>query len=249
VGFTVKSNPIKQIVAVGFLAIFLLPIAVEGRFLSVDPHAANYPSISPYAYSLNNPVKYLDPDGKDAFLYTWAPKGKDVGHSAIGTQIRDQNGVPTGDVQMRHLWPANPVGKSQVAPADYRTAVVSESDLKSFQGGEGRAPDAILRIGGDAAQDQTINTALNQAETNKTYNAQTNSCATYTATGIQARGLGTGTGGTVTVTKFGFTLDSQTNVTTPVSVHNAVSNSSNPAVTSPIPLPSNLTSPDIEIKY
>lgn len=37
-----------------------------GRFLSVDPHADKYPSISPYSYALNNPLKFIDPDGKDA---------------------------------------------------------------------------------------------------------------------------------------------------------------------------------------
>jgi hypothetical protein len=30
----------------------------------VDPHAEKYYSISPYAYCMNNPVKYIDPDGR-----------------------------------------------------------------------------------------------------------------------------------------------------------------------------------------
>ena len=33
-------------------------------FISVDPLLEKYPNISPYAYCLNNPVKYIDPDGK-----------------------------------------------------------------------------------------------------------------------------------------------------------------------------------------
>jgi hypothetical protein len=35
-----------------------------GRFLGVDPMADSYPSWSPYNYTLNNPVRYTDPDGQ-----------------------------------------------------------------------------------------------------------------------------------------------------------------------------------------
>ena len=34
------------------------------RFMSIDPLAEKYYSFSPYAYCMNNPVKYIDPDGK-----------------------------------------------------------------------------------------------------------------------------------------------------------------------------------------
>ena len=37
--------------------------ALSGLFLSVDPMADKYPSISPYAYCAWNPVKLVDPDG------------------------------------------------------------------------------------------------------------------------------------------------------------------------------------------
>ncbi len=33
------------------------------QWLSVDPMAGEYPSISPYAYCANNPIKFIDPDG------------------------------------------------------------------------------------------------------------------------------------------------------------------------------------------
>ena len=36
-----------------------------GRFMSVDPLCEKYYSISPYAYCMNNPIKYIDPNGKD----------------------------------------------------------------------------------------------------------------------------------------------------------------------------------------
>ena len=41
-------------------------------WLSVDPMSDKYPSLSPYAYSANNPVKLVDPDGRDI----WHPDGE-----------------------------------------------------------------------------------------------------------------------------------------------------------------------------
>jgi RHS repeat-associated protein len=41
-------------------------------WLSVDPQASKYPSLSPYVYCANNPVKLVDPDGEEnlyAFHY------------------------------------------------------------------------------------------------------------------------------------------------------------------------------------
>ncbi|MDR0810826.1 MAG: hypothetical protein LBN23_00910, partial [Paludibacter sp.] len=39
----------------------------RGQFTSIDPLAEKYYSVSPYAYCLNNPVKYVDPDGRDVW--------------------------------------------------------------------------------------------------------------------------------------------------------------------------------------
>ena len=39
------------------------------KWLSVDPLSDKYPSISPYAYCNWNPVKYVDPDGRDIYRY------------------------------------------------------------------------------------------------------------------------------------------------------------------------------------
>ncbi|MCD8043555.1 MAG: RHS repeat-associated core domain-containing protein [Tannerellaceae bacterium] len=36
-----------------------------GSFTSMDPLAEKYYSVSPYVYTFNNPVRFIDPDGKD----------------------------------------------------------------------------------------------------------------------------------------------------------------------------------------
>ena len=38
---------------------------ISGRFTSVDPMAEKYYSVSPYVYCMGNPLKHIDPDGKD----------------------------------------------------------------------------------------------------------------------------------------------------------------------------------------
>lgn len=35
-----------------------------GRFLALDPVSESYPSISPFSYTANNPLRFVDPDGR-----------------------------------------------------------------------------------------------------------------------------------------------------------------------------------------
>ncbi len=54
-----------------------------GRWLAVDPLADKHPGSSPYNYTLNNPLKYIDPDGKDV-AYFVDPKGAGgKGHTVL----------------------------------------------------------------------------------------------------------------------------------------------------------------------
>jgi|GEM_PF-4929178 len=42
---------------------------VATRWYSVDPLASKYPGMSPYNFVANNPIIYIDPDGKDIIIY------------------------------------------------------------------------------------------------------------------------------------------------------------------------------------
>ena len=47
------------------LTILVLPLTAKARWISVDPKASKYPSVSPYVYALNNPMANVDPDGRE----------------------------------------------------------------------------------------------------------------------------------------------------------------------------------------
>ena len=45
-----------------------------GRWMNIDPHAESYFSLSPYTSFANNPISFMDPDGKDILF--WQLKDK-----------------------------------------------------------------------------------------------------------------------------------------------------------------------------
>jgi RHS repeat-associated protein len=85
-----------------------------GRFNSTDPHTLtavhliNPQRWNMYAYGLDNPLTYVDPNGKDAIVVDFANKAVGMGH--LGIIAVDQNGTATyGDfgpnVSLTPLWP------------------------------------------------------------------------------------------------------------------------------------------------
>jgi RHS repeat-associated protein len=47
------------------------------RWFTIDPLAEKYYSWSPYAYCINNPIKYIDPDGREIWIYYEDDKGEE----------------------------------------------------------------------------------------------------------------------------------------------------------------------------
>jgi len=222
-----------------------------GRWGVMDPLAEKHYNISPYAYCSENPVNRIDPDGRDEFLLTWLPKGDAVGHSAVAIEDRDSKGNLTGYLVVRHLWPEGgsaEVGKSK--DADYRYEVIAKSDLASFNGGEGRGADGIIKINGDAHQDNVMSASLDLDEKyNSKYEMPNNDCATYTKGAVESVGINGSTPSTVTVegATSGITYKS-VDATTPGSVHNAVAKSGDKRVEVLKPLPKGNGNPNIVIE-
>ncbi len=50
-----------------------------GRWHVIDPKAKDYSSLSPYSYVANNPLKFIDPDGKRIDEYVFNAEGKYTG--------------------------------------------------------------------------------------------------------------------------------------------------------------------------
>ena len=54
--------------------------AALGRFMTVDPLAEKYDPLSPYGYCLNNPIKFIDADGRLPRIYI---ERKGFGHAFV----------------------------------------------------------------------------------------------------------------------------------------------------------------------
>lgn len=77
-----------------------------GRFATPDPLAVKYPSMSPYAYALNNPLKYIDPDGRKVEIYSYpiGVAGVNTKHKHLFIVVRNEK---TGTFTSRGLHPKN----------------------------------------------------------------------------------------------------------------------------------------------
>lgn len=226
------------------------------RFTTVDPHLdqprglVQPQSWNRYAYANNNPLRYVDPDGRDAVVLVWTPGNDAVGHSAIAVQNRDADGRPTGDFTLYDLWPqsSEEVNQTLKSRGDYRQQVVKESELMTLGAGEGRAADGIIRIKGDARQDAATSARLKAlAAENADYVAPSNTCSTYCKAGIEAAGLAVPQTGTVTASWYGIPLRRE-GVVTPVSVYNSLASSGDPRVQVIRPLPPDRRSPDLTMR-
>jgi hypothetical protein len=56
----------------------------------------NYVNLHAYHYARNNPVKYVDPDGRESGLVTDVRANLGAGHSGIWVERYDENGNPNG---------------------------------------------------------------------------------------------------------------------------------------------------------
>ena len=225
-------------------------VAGVPMWTSIDPLAEKYYNVTPYSYCAGDPVNRFDPDGKDSFLFTWLPKGDAVGHSAIGIQERNQSGVPTSNVIVRHLWPlGGSVSLGETKEADYRKEIISESKLSEFKGGEEGGADGILKIPGNAAQDKKMSTALDNYEAdNPNYKLGENDCANYTKSAVKSIGIeGEINSKVQLVNPSNNRVYLEKKFTTPAGVHNLVKGSKNVITIKKLPVMNG--NPNFQFRY
>lgn len=83
--FNTKTNEVVKLLREGETTINLSSATTA---MSIDPHCERYYWISPYAYCLNNPIRLIDPDGKDVWeLDEYGKILKTITHDADGNRL------------------------------------------------------------------------------------------------------------------------------------------------------------------
>lgn len=83
----------------------------------MDPLCENYYNISPYVYCMNNPVKFIDPDGRKGFLVhgTWSSGG--TWHDIPGLKEASKTLFNDGDTMSKFDWSGNNNCEARTAAA------------------------------------------------------------------------------------------------------------------------------------
>ena len=176
------------------------------RFLSIDPkmqarRAARIPlQWNRYVYSANNPLGYIDPDGRDAIVSTFVdysittPIGTfDLGHSGIAISQEGRTRyyefgryVPTTRVSYRGPLPDLDLGSNGVPT---KSSLKSYLRVLSSVAGQGNAVKSAYFINeNSAAMKQFTEDRRADASLQGDYNLLTNNCATFCEDVLEAGG-------------------------------------------------------------
>ncbi|HFG0566834.1 TPA: hypothetical protein ACGFUW_002624, partial [Flavobacterium psychrophilum] len=59
-----------------------------GRWMSPDPLSEEFPSYSPYNFCFNNPMKFVDPDGRAPMTDLYNMRGKKIGTDGVNNGVK-----------------------------------------------------------------------------------------------------------------------------------------------------------------
>jgi uncharacterized protein RhaS with RHS repeats len=176
-----------------------------GRFLSVDPHSGRYVAWSPYTYALDNPLKYVDPNGKDAIpivfkdykISAFGIKWSGLGHAGI-LLIDNKTGLTKyyeygrydkegkGWVRQHRVSNVAMDKKTGMPTAESLTKVLGEISKAAGQGGDITGAyvknDNFKEMNDHAQQQKSENSNPNRDE----YSLTGNNCGTFVKETLEA---------------------------------------------------------------
>ncbi|WP_157868407.1 hypothetical protein [Flavobacterium indicum] len=96
---------------------------VVQMWLSVDPLAEKYPAHSPYNYCFNNPISYIDPDGKDPTPFEAA---------LMASHVYDGKVKLEGGWQESFLWQYNVDGNNRIGLKAMMYERIKEDGVREY---------------------------------------------------------------------------------------------------------------------
>ncbi len=144
-----------------------------------------------YAYAGNNPVRYLDPDGREAYLLTWATNSRQFGHSAFAVDNYDENGNCDGTVTFYELGPKDtvPAGREmENVDAYYGKKCINKDELfsENLSHFDSNKADGIIKFSTLPKTDAKTKTALDNFMTSSNvYNAESRNCSDMARIGVK----------------------------------------------------------------
>lgn len=103
IGSVLFNRHTKEIVKVLDKDSTTIDISSATAAMSIDPHCEKYYWISPYAYCLNNPIKFIDPDGRDVYMIFYATSDARF-QSAAETRQREIENMKGFDPKKDHVY-------------------------------------------------------------------------------------------------------------------------------------------------
>ena len=119
-----------------------------GIWLSVDPQAAKYPSLSPYVYCANNPIKLVDPNGEEIDWVERKVNGrKEVFYDRTVKSQADVDKKYGNNSGIRHLADGSKVGNGQYTV--YNDHINNKNGVAKDANGNALNPNRTIIYGND----------------------------------------------------------------------------------------------------